>query len=126
MAATLNHVLLKGGPVALLGKLFDLGRTHLDQGKFDRDEKPVDQDEARDDQDFKISHVGRNPVLARVAQAEVERKSRHTRPVGPHQRIGGNRWPASALILTEMRPVGTPEITVYQNHLAVESGTWNS
>ena len=52
-----------GGPVALLGELFDLGRPHLDQGELDRDEKAVDQDQTRDDQDLNISHVGRNPVL---------------------------------------------------------------
>ena len=79
-----------GCPVALLGELVDLGRPHLDQGELDRDEKPVDQDQTRDEQDLKVSHVGRNPVLTRVAQAEVERKSRRTRPVRPHQRIGGN------------------------------------
>ena len=70
-----------GGPVALLGELVDLGRPHLDQGELDRDEKTIDQDQTRDQQDLDVSHIGSDPVLYEVKEAEVEGKIRHTQPV---------------------------------------------
>ena len=87
----------------------DLGRPHLHQGELGRDEKPVDQDQTGDDQDLNISHVGRNPVLVRVAQAGVVGRPRDLRIVDPRDRAGADVTPATVAILTESPRVDTPE-----------------